>query len=405
MERDIMPQFNKQLERFQPSPINTVFSLAARLRDEGKDIVDLSIGEPDFDTPEHIKQAAITAIETDQTKYTPSDGEKNLKQAVINKFKRDNNLTYTLEQVAIDSGVKPLLFHVLKTLLDEGNEVIVPTPCWTSYPGMVMLAGGEPVFVPCPQDKGFKLQAADLDAAINENTRLVMLNSPSNPTGAAYSVEEMKALTDVLLKHPHVWILADDIYEHIVFDNFVNANPAAVEPKLFERTIVLNGVSKAYCMTGWRIGYAGGSETFMKMLLKVLSQCVGCPSSVSQAAAVAALEGPQEYLQDWARTYQERRDYLVNRLDAIEGIDCNSPEGAFYLYPCFSGLIGKKTPQGTTITDSIDFVSYLLEQALVAVVPGSAFEYENHFRLSYATSLSELEKACDRIVLAIEALS
>lgn len=400
-----MPQFNKQLERFQPSAINTVFSLAGRLKAEGKDIVDLSIGEPDFDTPKHIKQAAIKAIEADQTKYTPSDGAKDLKQAVIKKFQRDNNLSYNLDQIAIDSGVKPLLFHVMKAILDEGSEVIVPTPCWTSYPGMVMLAGGEPVFVPCPQGKGFKLQAEDLDAAITENTRLVMLNSPSNPTGAAYSVEEMKILTDVLLKHPHVWVLADDIYEHIVFDNFVNANPAAVEPDLFERTIVLNGVSKAYCMTGWRIGYAASSKKFMQMLLKVLSQGAGCPCSISQAAAIAALEGSQQYLQDWASTYQERRDYLVNRLDAIEGIDCNSPEGAFYLYPCFSGLIGKVTPQGNTIKDSIDFVSYLLKQALVAVVPGSAFEYDNHFRLSYATSLNELEKACDRIVLAVEALS
>ncbi|ARD43539.1 pyridoxal phosphate-dependent aminotransferase [Colwellia sp. PAMC 21821] len=400
-----MPEFNKQLERFQPSAINTVFSLASRLKAEGKDIIDLSIGEPDFDTPKHIKQAAIEAIEADQTKYTPSDGANDLKQAVINKLQRDNNLSYNINQIAIDSGVKPLLFHVMKTILDEGNEVIVPTPCWTSYPGMVMLAGGEPVFVACPQEKGFKLQAADLEAAINENTRLVILNSPSNPTGAAYSLEEMKALTDVLLKYPHVWVIADDIYEHIVFDGFVNSNPAAVEPKLLDRTIVLNGVSKAYCMTGWRIGYAASSEKFMQMLLKVLSQATGCPCSVSQAAAIAALDGPQQYLQDWAKTYQERRDYLVNRLDAIEGIECNSPEGAFYLYPGFKGLLGKITPQGNTIKNSIDFVSYLLEQALVAVVPGSAFEYDNHFRLSYATSLSELEKACDRIELAVEALS
>lgn len=400
-----MPEFNKQLERFQPSAINTVFSLASRLKAEGKDIVDLSIGEPDFDTPKHIKQAAIEAIEADQTKYTPSDGANDLKQAVINKLQRDNNLSYNINHIAIDSGVKPLLFHVMKTILDEGNEVIVPTPCWTSYPGMVMLAGGEPVFVACPQEKGFKLQAADLEAAINENTRLVMLNSPSNPTGAAYSLEEMKALTDVLLKYPHVWVLADDIYEHIVFDGFVNSNPAAVEPKLLDRTIVLNGVSKAYCMTGWRIGYAASSEKFMQMLLKVLSQATGCPCSVSQAAAIAALNGPQQYLQDWTKTYQERRDYLVNRLDAIEGIECNSPEGAFYLYPGFKGLLGKITPQGNTIKNSIDFVSYLLEQALVAVVPGSAFEYDNHFRLSYATSLSELEKACERIELAVEALS
>ncbi len=398
------PKFNKQLERFQPSAINTIFSLAKQLKDDGKDIIDLSIGEPEFDTPEHIKQAAIKAIEENQTKYTPSDGSADLKDAIISKFKRENNLTYQPDEIAIDSGVKPLLFHVMKTILNEGDEVIIPTPCWTSYPGMVILAGGEPTFVPCPQKKGFKLQAEDLKAAINEKTRLVMLNSPSNPTGAAYTVNEMKELTDVLLQYPNLWILADDIYEHIVFNDFINANPVSVEPKLFDRTIILNGVSKAYSMTGWRIGYAAGPQHFMSMLLKVLSQATGCPCSISQAAAIAALDGPQEFLKDWVKIYQQRRDYLVKQLDSIPGISCNSPEGAFYLYPCFTELIGKQTPKGKKILNSVDMVYYLLEEALVAMVPGSAFEYEEHFRLSYAASLSDLEKACARITQAVQAL-
>ena len=405
MKRITEPEFNKQLERFQPSAINTIYSLASSLKEEGKDVIDLSIGEPEFDTPEHIKQAAIKAIESNQTKYTPSDGSVDLKHAIISKLNRENNLTYQPEEIAIDSGVKPLLFHVMKTLLDKGNEVIIPTPCWTSYPGMVILAGGEPTFVQCPQNKGFKLQPADLKAAINENTRLVMLNSPSNPTGAAYTENEMKELTDVLLKYPDVWILADEIYEHIVFDGFINANPVSVEPKLFDRTIILNGVSKAYSMTGWRIGYAAGPKHFMSMLLKVLSQATGCPCSISQAAAIAALNGPQEFLKDWSKIYQQRRDFLVKRLDSIPGLSCNSPEGAFYLYPCFSELIGTHTPKGKIILNSVDIVYYLLEEALVAVVPGSAFEYEEHFRVSYATSLSDLEKAGDRIAQAIKALS
>ncbi len=405
MEQMTKPEFNIQLERFQPSAINTIFSLASQLKNDGKNVIDLSIGEPEFDTPEHIKQAAINAIESNQTKYSPSDGSIDLKHAIISKLNRENNLTYQPEEIAIDSGVKPLLFHVMKALLDEGNEVIIPTPCWTSYPGMVILAGGEPTFVQCPQNKGFKLQPADLEAAITENTRLVMLNSPSNPTGAAYTDIEMKGLTDVLLKYPKLWILADDIYEHIVFDGFINTNPVSVEPKLFDRTITLNGVSKAYCMTGWRIGYAAGPKHFMSMLLKVLSQATGCPCSISQAAAIAALNGPQEFLKDWSKIYQQRRDYLVKRLDSIPGISCNSPEGAFYLYPCFSELIGKQTPKGTTILNSVDMVYYLLEEALVAMIPGSAFEYEEHFRLSYATSLSELEQACDRITQAVKALS
>ncbi len=405
MNQTDIPQLNKQLQRFQPSAINAIFSLTSRLKAEGRDILDLSIGEPDLNTPEHIKQAAIDAIRADNTRYTPSDGTKALKLAVINKLKRDNGLSYTPGQIAIDSGVKPLLFHVMQAVLDQGSEVIVPTPCWTSYPGMVMLAGAEPVFVSCPQEKGFKLQAEDLEAAINKNTRLVLLNSPSNPTGSAYDAEELKALTEVLLRHPHVWVLTDEIYEHIVFGDFKHVSLVAVEPALYDRTVVLNGVSKAYCMTGWRIGYAAGPESLMQALLKVLSQGAGCPCSISQAAAVAALEGPQEYLKDQAHIYQKRRDFLIKRLNAMPGLDCNVPEGAFYLFPSCAGVIGKHTPQGNTLNNSADFVSYLLEHASVALVPGSAFNYDPNFRLSYAASLTTLENACDRVEAAILELS
>lgn len=397
--------FNEQLERFQPSSISEIFATATRLKSEGVDVIDLSVGEPDFDTPAHIKQAAIDAINCNDTKYTATDGTAALKQAVSRKFLRDHDLHYSASEIAIDSGAKPLLFHLLKTLLDTGNEVIVPTPCWTSYPGMVLLAGGEPVLISCSASVGFKLQASDLDEAITPNTRVLVLNSPSNPTGAAYSEEEMKALTDVLLKHPHVWVISDEIYEHISFDGFNNANPVAVEPRLRERTVVVNGVSKAYSMTGWRIGYAGGSERVMKQLNKVLSQGAGCPSSVSQAAAVAALDGPQDILIKWRVQYQQRRDYVLRRLDEMPGISCSAPEGAFYLYPCIESLLGKSDSNGRIIDSSDAFARYLLEEAKVAVVPGSAFSLDPHFRLSYASSQEELERACDRMVMAVLALN
>lgn len=399
-----MPQINQVLDRFQPSAIQEIFSLAGRLKAEGKDIVDLSVGEPDFNTPAHIKEAAIAAIQADDTKYTSCEGTEALKQAVCRKLKRDNGLEYSSSQVVVDSGVKPLLFHTLMALVDKGKEVIVPTPCWTSYPGMVMMAGAEPTFVACPEDKGFKLQADDLEAAINENTRLIMLNSPSNPTGAAYTFDEMKSLTDVLLRHPNVWILADDIYEHIVFDDFQHANPLQVEPKLFDRTITLNGVSKAYAMTGWRIGYAAGPDKIIQALVKVLSQATGCASAPCQAAAVAALDGPQEFLRDWASIYQQRRDYLLERLNSMPGLSCHAPEGAFYLYPSCAGVLGKTNEAAEQINSSVDFVKYLLAFG-VAAVPGSAFEYDPNFRISYATSMAELETACDRIEAACIALA
>jgi len=328
-----------------------------------------------------------------------------LREAVCDKFKRDNRLDYSPAQVLIDSGVKPLLFHALQAMLDAGDEVIIPVPCWTSYIGMVLLAGAQPVFVRCPEERGFKMQGADLEQAITAKTRLVMLNSPSNPTGAAYNAAEMQGLTDVLLDHPDIWVLADDIYEHIVFGNFVTANPVQVEPALYERTITLNGVSKAYAMTGWRIGYAAGPETLMPAVLKVMSQSTGCASSIGQAAALAALSGPQDYLRERAAVYQQRRDFLVGRLNAIDGLRCHSPEGAFYLFPSCGELLGKTTPGGERLDDSKDLAKYLLDSAGVAVVPGSAFEYDPNFRLSYAASMADLEQACEHIEQAVKALA
>ncbi len=381
-----------------------MFSLCTQLKAQGRQIIDLSIGEPDFMTPDHVKRAAIEAIHSNVTKYTNSAGSMALREAVSEKFQRENRINYAPQQILIDSGVKPLLFHAMQAMLDVDDEVILPVPCWTSYTGMVQLAGATPVLVACPAANGFKLQAADLEQAITDKTRLILLNSPSNPTGAAYNAAEMKALTDVLLRHPDIWIMADDIYEHIVFGNFVAINPIQVEPALYDRTLTLNGVSKAYAMTGWRIGYAGGPEVLIKAILKVMSQSTGCASSISQAAALAALTGPQDSLPERAAIYQQRRDYLVPRLNAIDGLSCHAPEGAFYLYPSCAGLLGRTTPGGQRLNDSSAVVIYLLDNAGVAMVPGSAFEFDPYFRLSYAAAMEELEQACENIDKACSAL-
>ncbi|MBC8267657.1 MAG: pyridoxal phosphate-dependent aminotransferase [Rhodospirillaceae bacterium] len=392
-----MRNLSSILERFQPSAISVIFSLTSRLKEEGRDIIDLSIGEPDFPTPEHIKQAAIDAIHENFTRYTPVDGISALKSAISNKFRRDNDLDYPSDQIIVEAGAKPLLFHAMQAIVNPGDEVILPVPCWTSYTGMALLAGANPVTVSCHQDNGFKLRADDLEKAITDRTRLILLNSPSNPTGAAYSADEMKALADVLMRHPQVWIIADDIYEHIVFDNFVFATPAQVEPGLYDRTLTINGASKAYSMTGWRIGYAGGPKDLIGGITKVLSQSVGNPCSISQAAAVAALEGPQDYLAARAAEFKDRRDFLVERLNTIDGLSCHAPEGAFYLFPSCADLIGKTSPDGKTINSSTVLASYLLESAGVSVVPGAAFEYDPNIRLSYATSMENLKIACDRL--------
>jgi aspartate aminotransferase len=394
---EFMPQLNKTLQHFQHSAIQEVFSLAGQLKAEGREIIDLSVGEPDFCTPAHIKQAGIEAIRSDVTRYTSCEGTDALKQAISAKLKRDNDLNYGFDQIVVDCGVKPMLFHTLLALLDVGNEVIVPTPCWTSYLGMIHLLRAKPVFVRCPQENGFKLKAADLEAAITENTRLIMLNSPSNPTGAAYNSAEMKELTDVLLRYPNVWVLADDIYEHIVFDGFIHANPAQIEPRLYDRTVTLNGVSKAYAMTGWRIGYAAGPDRLIRALVKVLSQATGCASAMGQAAAIAALNGPQEFLEDWVQIYQQRRDYVISRLNRMPGLTCHAPEGAFYLYPSCHGVLGKKSADGRVLDSSVDFAKHLLHVCGVAVIPGSAFEFDPHIRISYASSMEALEQACDHI--------
>jgi aspartate aminotransferase len=395
-----MTELAQMLDNFQPSSISKIFNLANQLKAEGKDILDLSIGEPDFLTPDHIKQAAISAINENNTKYTNVEGTLALRQAISKKFNRDNDLDYDPQQIIVDSGAKPLLMHAMQAMLDRDDEVIIPTPCWTSYIGMVKLCDAKCNFVACPEDKGFKLQASDLESAITAKTKLILLNSPSNPTGAAYAHDEMKAITDVLLGHPDVWILADDIYEHITFDGFEFCTPAQVEPRLYDRTLTLNGVSKAYSMTGWRIGFAAGPQKLINGIKKVLSQSTGNPCSISQAAAIAALEGPQELLAERAEIFHQRRDFLAARLNAIEGLRCHKPEGAFYLYPSCEGLIGKTTTDGVEIRDSKDFVKYLLGSYNVAAVPGTAFEYDPYFRLSYASSVETLEKAADRIEAA-----
>lgn len=399
-----MTELAQMLDDFQPSPIGEIFTLANQLKAQGQDILDLSIGEPDFLTPDHVKQAAISAIDENHTKYTIVEGSLKLRQAISNKFKRDNGLDFEPQQIIVDAGAKPLLMHAMQAMLNQDDEVIIPTPCWTSYAGMVKLCNAICRYVPCPEDKGFKLQAGDLEAAITANTRLILLNSPCNPTGAAYTHAEMKAITDVLVRYPDIWVLADDIYEHITYDGFEFCTPAQVEPRLYDRTLTVNGVSKAYSMTGWRIGFAAGPQKLINGIIKILSQSSGNPCSISQAAAIAALEGPQQLLAERAEIFCQRRDFLATRLNTIAGLSCHKPEGAFYLYPSCAGLIGKTTPDGSKIKDSKDFVKYLLTSHGVAVVPGSAFEYDPYFRLSYATSMETLEQAAQRIETACKAL-
>ncbi len=399
-----MTQLAEVLDRFQPSAISEIFTLVNQLRSQGEDVLDLSIGEPDFMTPDHIKKAAIAAINDNKTKYTNVEGQLELRIAISKKFKRENNLVYNPEQIVVDSGAKPLLMHAMQAMLSEGDEAIIPTPCWTSYIGMVALCNAKPILVPGAQENGFKLSPRDLEEAITDKTRLLLLNSPCNPSGAAYSFNEMQALTDVLLRHPNVWVLADDIYEHIIYDGFSFSTPAQIEPKLYDRVLTLNGVSKAYSMTGWRIGYAAGPLPLVNGIIKVLSQSTGSPCSISQAAAIAALDGPQDFLQDRAEVFRQRRNFLASHLNAIPGISCHTPEGAFYLYPSCAKIIGKKTPEGIEIKSSTDFVKYLLTSQNVAVVPGAAFEYDPNFRVSYATSMEVLTEAANRIESACESL-
>ena len=399
-----MPALSHRLNSFKPSRIAQIFALASRLKEQGEDIADLSTGEPDFATHEQVCNAAKAAIDEGVTKYTPVDGTSELKKAIQAKFKSDNDLDYALDQIIIDAGAKPLLAHAMMAILDRDDEVIIPTPCWPSHPGVVQLCGAFPVFVKGSTNNNFKLGAQELENAMTEQTKAIILNSPSNPTGAIYSAEELKKLTDVLLEHPSVWIIADDIYEKLRYDNREFATVAQVEPQLAERTITINGLSKAHAMTGWRIGYAGGPKNLMAAIRQIMSQATGNPCSVSQRAALAALSGDQSHIDDQIAIYQSRRDKLVDELNQAPGLSVAPSEGAFYLYVNCEGVLDKTTPAGEQIQSSTDFVRYLLEHYKVAVVPGTAFEYDPYFRLSFATSDTEIDKASQRIKAACDAL-
>jgi len=385
------------LNRIQPSATIAISNKAMQLKAEGKNVIGLAAGEPDFDTPQNIKDAAIKAIQAGKTKYTAVDGIAELKKAIVDKFKRENNLDYKVSQVSVGTGGKQVLFNALMATVNPGDEVIVPAPYWVSYPDIVMLAGGTPVFVAGKVENGFKLQAADLEKAITPKTKWLILNSPSNPSGAAYSHAELKALTDVLLKHPHVWVLSDDMYEHLVYDDFQFTTPAQVEPRLYDRTLTMNGVSKSYCMTGWRIGYGAGPEQLIKAMSKLQSQSTSNPSSIAQWAAVEALNGPQGFIDDNNKVFKERRDLVVSMLNQAKGLACPTPEGAFYVYPSCAGCIGKTAPSGKVIGNDEDFVTELLAAEGVAAVHGAAFGMSPFFRISYATATETLEDACKRI--------
>ncbi|MBJ7416550.1 MAG: pyridoxal phosphate-dependent aminotransferase [Niveispirillum sp.] len=386
-----------RLSRIKPSPTIAVTSKARALKAAGRDVIGLGAGEPDFDTPENIRAAGIRAIENGQTRYTDVDGTPDLKKAICAKFARENGLTYTPDQVTVGVGGKQVLYNALMATLNPGDEVIIPAPYWVSYPDMVLLAEGTPVTVACPAENGFKLLPADLDAAITSKTKWLILNSPSNPTGAAYTADELKALGEVLLKHPHVYIMTDDMYEHLVYEDFKFTTIAQVVPALYDRTLTVNGVSKSYSMTGWRIGYAAGPKALIKAMGIIQSQSTSNPTSISQAAAVEALNGPQDFIKERAAVFQTRRDLVVSMLNQASGLNCPNPEGAFYVYPSCAGTIGKTAPTGKVIETDEDFASELLEAEGVAVVHGAAFGLSPFFRISYATSTNVLEEACTRI--------
>ena len=388
---------SKALSRVKPSATLAATDKARELARQGKNIISLSVGEPDFDTPQNIKDAAIRAIHDGKTKYTNTDGIPELKAAIVAKFARENGLTYKPGQINVSPGGKAVLFNAFTASLSPGDEVIIPTPYWVSYPDMVLMAGGEPVAVATTLESGFKLKPADLEAAITPRTKWLLLNSPSNPSGGAYTRAELRALADVLLRHPQVWVLTDDMYEHLVFDDFEFTTIAQVEPALYDRTLTMNGVSKAYAMTGWRIGYAGGPEPLIKAMEKVMSQTTSNACSISQWAAVEALNGTQDFIKPNARLFQERRDLVVSMLNQAKGLKCPTPEGAFYVYPSCAGVIGRRSPSGKIIETDKDFVEELLEVEGANAVHGSAFGLSPFFRVSYAASTERLEDACARI--------
>ena len=385
------------LARVKPSPTIAVTTKAQVLKAEGRDVIGLGAGEPDFDTPENIREAAKRAIDAGKTRYTAVDGIPELKAAICSKFLLENGLTYTPAQISVGTGGKQILYNALMATCNPGDEVIIPAPYWVSYPDMVLLAGGTPVPVVAGIETNFKLTPEQLEAAITPRTKWFIFNSPSNPTGAGYTRDELKALCDVLMRHPQVWVMSDDMYEHLVFDDFEFCTPAEIEPGLYDRTLTCNGVSKAYAMTGWRIGYAGGPVALIKAMGTIQSQSTSNPCSVSQYAALEALSGPQEFLADWRKVFQGRRDLVVSMLNQATGIRCPKPEGAFYVYPDIAGLIGKATPGGVMISNDEVFASALLEETGVAVVFGAAFGVSPNFRVSYATSDEVLHEACSRI--------
>ncbi len=399
-----MPFLADRLARVKPSPTMAITALATELKAAGRDIVSLSVGEPDFDTPPNIQEAAIAAMRRGETRYTVFDGSIELKRAVCAKFKRENHLDYETSQITISSGGKQVLYNAMVATLNPGDEVVIPAPFWVSYPEMVLLSDGTPVPVPCPQNNGFKLRPEDLEAAITPRTKWLILNSPSNPTGSAYTEAELRAVAEVLLRHKQVWVMADDMYEHLVYDDFRFTTIAEIEPRLYERTLTVNGVSKAYCMTGWRIGYGGGPKALIKAMGAIQSNSTANPCSISQAAAIEALNGPQDFIPVHNKSFKERRDLVVDMLNRIPGLFCPRPEGAFYVYPSCAGAIGRRTPAGDTIANDGDFARYLLEEAGVAVVHGEAFGLSPHFRISYAASPEVLRDACQRIERACRAL-
>ncbi len=390
----------KPAQRINGIGVSTILQIGARaraLKAEGHPVIELGAGEPDFDTPDNIKSAAVEAIKQGETKYTALDGIPALKSAIQQKFARENNLQFETNQIIVSTGAKQVLFNAFMASLNSGDEVIIPTPYWTSYADIIAVCGGKPVLVPCQLENGFRLQAEDLEAAITPRTKWLLFNSPSNPCGAAYSREHSRPILDVLLRHDQVWLLADDIYEHIVYDDFEFVSPAQIEPALSDRILTVNGVSKAYAMTGWRIGFAAGPAALIKAMSVIQSQATSCPCSVSQAAAVEALNGPQLILQSRRDSFQMRRDLVVERLNAIDGIDCPTPEGAFYTFASCTGILGRKTADGEVIKTDADFCRHLLEKKYISVVPGSAFGLSPFFRISYATSKDELIEALNRI--------
>ena len=394
-----------RMNRIKPSPSSMATMRVRELQEAGRKIIGLTVGEPDFDTPPHIIEASIRALKSGQTRYTNVDGTPALKDAIAEKFRRENGLAYTRDEITVANGSKQVIFNALMATVTAGDEVIVPAPYYVSYPDMVQLAGGTPVPVDCPEQAGFKLQAAALERAITPRTKWLMLNSPCNPTGAVYTVADMRPLTEVLLRHPHVWVLTDEVYEHIVYDALQSATPAAVEPALHARTLTVNGVSKAYAMTGFRIGYGGGPADLIRTILKMQSQSTTNPSSISQAAAIEALTGPQDFLVERAANFRARRDLVVAMLNAAPGISCRVPEGAFYVFANIAGVIGKRTPQGKTIASDLDFVMYLLEDAEVGVLQGAAYGMSPYIRISYSTSIETLQEGGGRIQRACAALA